>query len=367
MTPDRPGRRVCVTGGLARNEVDAAAGAGVHNSQAEGIGRVVAVDGLLCWNNLGRNVVFADAEGHPRSVFGTTLFPGQDEPSQYDLDVHAILAVPELGVVGVLNHIGLFRGFRRAEINEPAGRALIEPASHWWFAADVERTVAVSGRLVGSAPRSDGGLGVLVSAPLSTVPEGGNIEANMGATDFGEVTALGLVSSPGGPLIAVGGDAKVGLFSLDDGRLRAPKWEADVAFRVANVDYHGGAVWVSGPDRAHVDDYDWEKLSGGGFAVLDPADGRAIVSGPLPDDVAWGTGGVAVAPFGGSLVAAGRTGCLYLVGPGGEAISCSTAPLAGSSLGIAHMAVVAGTVFCGFNRGGYRLFSFAQITPVEDR
>ena len=31
----------------------------VHNSQPEGIGRVVALEGLCAWNNLGRNVVFA--------------------------------------------------------------------------------------------------------------------------------------------------------------------------------------------------------------------------------------------------------------------------------------------------------------------
>jgi hypothetical protein len=275
--------------------------------------------------------------------------------------------VAELGLVGVLNHIGLFRGFQRAEIYNSAGEGLIEPATHWWFAADVERTVAVAGRLVGSAPRSGGGAGVLVSAPLRAVPEGGNIQAGLCATDFGEVTALGLVPSSEGPLVAVGGDAKVALFPLDESRLRAPKWEAPVAFRAATVDYHGGALWVAGPDRANVDDYDWEQLSGGGFAALDPADGREIVSGSLPDDVAWGTGGVAVAPLGGLLVTAGRTGCLHLVYPGGEESPCSTAPLARTSLGIAHMAVGAHMVFCGFNRGGYRLFSFAQLTPVEGR
>ncbi len=356
-----------MTGGQAGREVDAAAGAGVRNSQAEGIGRVVALDGLLCWNNLGRNVVFADPEARPHSVFGTTLFPGEDEPSQYDLDVHAIVHLPELGLVGVLNHIGLLRAFQRAGIYGPAGERLIEPASHWWFAADVERTVAVTGRLVGSAPRSDGGAGVLVSAPLNAVPEGGHIQATLCATDFGEVTALGLVPSPEGPLIAAGGDAKVALFPLDETRLRAPKWEADVAFRVATVDYHDGALWVAGPDCASVDDYNWEQLSGGGFAALDPADGQEIVSGPLPEDVAWGTGGVAVAPFGGLLVAAGRTGRLHVMDPAGEASPWSTAPLAATSLGIAHMAVVGETVFCGFNRGGYRLFSFAQLTPAEGR
>jgi hypothetical protein len=120
---------------------------------------------------------------------------------------------------------------------------------------------------------------------------------------------------------------------------------------------------VAGPDRGQVDDYDWEQLRGGGFAVLEPAEGREVVSGPLPEGVAWGTGGVAVAPFGRWLVAAGRTGCLHLVDPYDLAGSSRTVPVAGTSLGIAHMAVAADRVFCGFNRGGYRLFSFAQLAP----
>jgi hypothetical protein len=351
------------TAGLAQGEVDAAARAGVRNSQPEGIGRVVALDGLLCWNNLGRNVVFANLEAHPYTVFGTTMFPDQDEPSQYDLDIHAIVDLPELGMVGVLNHLGLFRAFRRADVQEPAGEGLVEPACQWWFVADVERSVSAAGQLVASAPRSDGGVGLLVSAPLSSLPPSGNIPVTLSATAFGEVTALGVVPPPQGPSIAVGGDGKATLLAFHKGQLGAPKWVADVAFRVASVACHHGALWVAGPDRAAVDDYDWEQLKGGGYAALDLADGREVASGPLPDDIAWGTGGAAVAPFSGFLVAAGRTGCLYLVDPGADAKWWSTAPLARTSLGIAHMAVVSDRVFCGFNRGGYRLFSFAQAPP----
>ena len=41
-------------------EVDAHAEVGVRNSQPEGIGRVANLDDLVAWNNLGRNIVFAD-------------------------------------------------------------------------------------------------------------------------------------------------------------------------------------------------------------------------------------------------------------------------------------------------------------------
>jgi hypothetical protein len=349
---------------LTHREVDASAGTGVRNSQPEGIGRVVTLGDLVCWNNLGRNVVFADLELRPYAVFGTTLFPDDDEPSQYDLDVHAILDVPELGLVVVTNHFGTVRGFRRADIVASTGGRLIEPSSVWSFVADVERTVVVAGRLVGSAPRSDGAVGLLVSEPLSTLPDHGTIPTRSCSTDFGEVTALGLVPSPAGPLIAIGGDRKVALVPVTG----SPTWEKDVPFRVAALVSHGHSLWAAGPDSGGVvDDYDWERLRGGGFALLDPVDGQTVASGLLPEDVAWGTGGVAVVPFGPLLAAAGRTGRLHLVDPRGAADRWSTSPVADGSLGIAHMAASPDRRVCGFNRGGYRLHLFTQGLHSEDR
>ena len=51
----------------------------VVNSQAAGIGRIVSFGNRCAWNNLGRNVVFADADLRPRSIFGDTVFPEDDE------------------------------------------------------------------------------------------------------------------------------------------------------------------------------------------------------------------------------------------------------------------------------------------------
>lgn len=356
--------------GLVHREIDAAADTGVRNSQPEGIGRVVTLGDLVCWNNLGRNVVFAAAADdglRPLAIFGTTLFPGEDEPSQYDLDVHSILDLPECGLVVVLNHFGVVRGFRRAGLLGPAGGHLLAPSSIWSFVADVERTIAVAGRLVGSAPRSDGAIGLLVSDVVDTVPAGASLPTRPGATAFGEVTALGAVPSHEDPLIAVGGDARVALVPLANGQIGRPRWEAGVGFRVAMTAWHGGLVWAAGPDRAGgVDDYDWERLTGGGFAALDPTDGRAVMNGPLPADVAWGTGGVAVTPFGSWLAVAGRTGCMYLVDPGTGAGHRSAGRSTDSSLGIAHVAVAGRRVLCGFNRGGYRLHSFETAADGED-
>ncbi len=358
-----------MTADLVHEEVSSAAEVGVRNSQPEGIGRVVVLEDLVCWNNLGRNVVFADRLLRPRAVFGSTLFPRQDEPSQYDLDVHAILDLRERGMVLVLNHFGTLRAFTRADILQRPAASTIEPAALWSFVGDVERTVAVAGRLVGSAPRCDGALGLLVSAPLEDLPDRATVPTRLCATAFGEVTAVGVVPpEDDDPLVALGGEATVAMVPLAGGDVRPPRWEADVGFRVASLSWHHEALWAAGPDRAvAVDDYDWEELKGGGFAVLSPTDGRIVTSGRLPDDVAWGTGGVAVAPFGPGLVAAGRTGCLHVVGADDAGEPSSTPALADTSLGIAHLAADGQRIVCGFNRDGYRLHSFTQSSTAPNR
>jgi hypothetical protein len=354
-----------VNSSLVREDVDAASATGVRNSQPEGIGRVVALDNLVCWNNLGRNVVFADSGLRPRAIFGTTLFPDDDEASQYDLDVHSILDVPGAGLVVVLNHFGTVRAFRRDELFGCTGGRPITPLSVWSFVADVERSLVVADRLVGSVPRSDGAMGLVVSDVFHTLPDGAIIPNRVCATSFGEVTALGVIPSPHDPEIVVGGDGTIALLPLKQHQVGRPRWEASIGFRAATITWHGEALWAAGPDRgANIDDYDWEALAGGGFAVFDPLDGKTIMSGRLPDDVAWGTGGVAVAPFGSLLVAASRTGRLHVVDPCTGTSRPSTAPVGDTSLGIAHLAVADSRVLCGFNRGGYRLHSFTE--PAGD-
>jgi hypothetical protein len=360
-----------VTAQLASVAVGAAHHAGVRNSQPEGIGRVAALGDLVCWNNLGRNVVFADRHFRPRAVFGTTLFPGEDELSQYDLDVHALLDLPGLRSVAVLNHLGTVRCFRRADLLGPSPRLaddalrMVEPTTVWSLAADVERTVVAGERLVGSRPRSEGGEGLLVSAPLSSIAADACVPVQLCAQELGEVTALGGVPSTDSPLIAVGGDGQLALAPLVGDEVGPMHWVTNVGFRVACIGWRGGVVWAAGPARTGtrteaVNDYDWDRLGGGRFAGLDPSDGTALVCGSLPQDVAWGTGGTAVAPFGRLLATAGRTGRLHLIDPRGRAGDRVTAPLAESSLGIAHMAVVGRRLLFGFNRGGYRLHSFSQ-------
>src|SRR5215211_2733339 len=89
-------------------EIDSFPASRVRNSQAHGVGRVVTLDSGGAWSNLGRNVVFVGPDLRPRALFGESAF-SEDEPSQYDLDVHAILDLPDAGLVVALNHLGTVR------------------------------------------------------------------------------------------------------------------------------------------------------------------------------------------------------------------------------------------------------------------
>jgi hypothetical protein len=337
--------------------IEAAAEIGVRNSQPHGIGRVAILGDLVCWNNLGRNVVFADGQCRPRAVFGRTLFPDQDEPSQYDLDIHAIVDLPDGDLVLVLNHFGCLRGFRRSELVGPGPLRQVEPQATTSFAADVERTVLAGACLVGSRPRHEGAVGVLVSAPVNATALEAPIVTELAAERFGEVTALGVIGGADDPLLALGGEGHVALVPLVGGKVARARWQIEVGFRAAAMVWDGRLLWTAGCALTPgADDYDWESLRGGGFAGLNPTDGRIVVRGPVPDDVAWGTGGVAVVALRGGLAAIGRTGRLYVIDPAQPIGWRSTAPLASTSLGLAHADVLGDRILVGFNRGGYRLY-----------
>ncbi len=180
----------------------------VRNSQPAGIGRVVDLGDVCAWNNLGRNVVFASRAFEPCAVFDQTEFPDDDEPSQYDLDVHAILDVPAAGVVVVLNHLGILRAFRQSEIRATDAPRRIEPVWSAGFAEDMERVVALGDLLIGSRPREQHGGGVLVSEPVSATADGGRLDARVELEAWGMVTALGTAHAGGWDCVAIGGNGR---------------------------------------------------------------------------------------------------------------------------------------------------------------
>jgi hypothetical protein len=336
----------------------------VQNSQPAGIGRVADLGDVCAWNNLGRNVVFASRAFEPCAVFDQTQFPDDDEPSQYDLDVHAILDVATAGVVVVLNHLGLLRAFRRSDIDTTSAIRRIDPVWTATFAPDMERVVAVGDRLIGSRPREQHAGGMLVSEPITDIPDGARLDALVELEAWGMVTALGAVHNSGQDYVAVGGGGRVGLVPVDRGTTGRPRWEIGVDFEPAAFGYDRQLLWVAGPElgAAGIDDYDWEKLRGGGFAALDLADGNTVVRGRFAHDLAWGNGGTAVVVAAGLVCGIGRTGEVHAYGTAGGESGGRTPAFAPESLGIAHAAVVGDRILYGFNRGGYRLHTAALST-----
>jgi hypothetical protein len=347
------------------DELDSYPASRTQNSQPAGIGRVAALGELAAWNNLGRNVVFADCDLRPRAVFDDTLYPADDELSQYDLDVHAIVDMPDADLVLTLNHLGSLRAFRSSEIPNKGPVRRLQPVWTRVFAEDVERAVVVGNRLVGSCPRSAGALGLLVSEPLGQSARRERIATVAELETWGEVAALAAV--PGdGHAVAVGGVGRVSLVPLVDGTAGRARWDVEVPFRTAGFAWEGGVLWAAGSGLATgVGDYEWEKVRGGGFVALDPADGRVLASAPLPDDIAWGNGGVPFVVLGGLPCGIARTGGLHVLRCDGDSAWQRSAPVATSSLGIAHAAVVAERLVYGFNRGGYGLH--AVVGPAIRR
>jgi hypothetical protein len=330
----------------------------VHNSQPHGIGRVVALGGLWAWNNLGRNVVFADEHFGPRAVFDESLF-SEDEPSQYDLDVHAIAEVPSLGIIVMLNHLGIVRAFSSDAVREPGAPRRVDPIWTRTFAPDVERMVVLGDRIVGSRPREDGAPGLLIGERLSTQATPAPLQTTVHLETIGLVTALVAMDDRGTECIAVGSNGQLRLVPATAAGAGRPSWTVDLDFEPRIVLWDGARVWAAGSDRvAHaVDDYDWEALRGGGFAGVDPADGRVVVRGRFTEDLAWGNGGTAAVCVPGALCGIGRRGEVYTYDTTDGSLRTTSPAIADASLGIAHASALGDQILYGFNRGGYRLHS----------
>jgi hypothetical protein len=347
-------------------EVDAHPELGVRNSQPEGIGRVAPLGQSCAWNNLGRNVVFASPKFEPVAVFGTTRFPDDDETSQFDLDVHAILELPG-GIVVVLNHLGILRAFCASELSTTAGSLReIEPLWTRTFVGDMERVVAVGSRLVGSRPRETRAPGVLVSEEIPRAAGAEDVATRVQLEEWGPVTALGAVEFGGRPYVAVGSTGRIGLVPVGDRGLGEPCWQRDVAMQPATFQSDGKVLWVAGSGLTPVgDDYDWESLRGGGLTGVDPVDGTTVVDGRFVHDLAWGNGGAAVAIVGDVLCGIGRHGEVYCYRGDDGAFVAATAPLSSHALGIAHAATVGDHLLFGFNRAGYRLYAVAASSVEQ--
>ncbi len=340
----------------------------VANSQPAGIGRIASLGIGCAWNNLGRNVVFADASLHPLAVFGETVFPEDDETSQFDLDIHAILELPDTGEIAVVNHLGLVRIFAPPRFRGPElGVApYVEETRRLDCIADVERVTVLGDCLVTSRPRGERLGGVLVTRPIGSSRE--SLEVTTAHESFGFVTALATSTTPEGTgWVALGGEGRVRLVEADRGRLGATRWEVGVDFLSAVLLESGSSLWAAGSASggAGLDDYDWEQLEGGGLAQLDLASGAVVRSARFGADLAWGSGGVPLVLADGVPCGVGRRGELHALAHGAPFTTQVTGELGPHPLGIAHAAAVGGQLVVGFNRGGYELHTVSLRTVSE--
>ena len=255
--------------------VDAFPQSRVHNSQPHGIGRVVALDGLYAWNNLGRSVVFADGDFRPRALFDESVFT-DDEPSQYDLDIHAILEIPSAGIVLTLNHLGMLRAYWASDLRRPGPLRHVRPLWTRTLAPDVERAVVLGDRIVASRPREQGAPGLLVTEHLSARDEPRPLLPGVQLEACGMVTALATLRDGAAEEVAIGANGQVSVAPATAEGVGAPRWTVAVDFDPMVLLWDGALVWAAGSERSGsvIDDYDWEMLHGGGFAALDATDGR---------------------------------------------------------------------------------------------
>jgi hypothetical protein len=338
--------------------IDSAPLSRVQNSQPAGIGRLVRLGNRCAWNNLGRNVVFADASLRPVAIFGGTMFPDDDEASQFDLDIHAIVELTGTGQVAVLNHLGALRIFEPSWSGAPA-RAVgpdLNEVRQLEFVDDIERVVGLGDRLVTSRPRGQRLDGVMVSEPIGAACQRLGWSTTQEPSGF--VTALAARSTPDGTgWVALGGEGWLRLVEARHGHLCTTRWETAVDFCCAVLVACGPSLWAAGSalGGAGVDDYDWEQLGGGGLAQLDLSTGAAVASARFGGDLAWGSGGTALVVADGVPYGVGRSGELHALTPGAGVTTRVTDGLAPHPLGIAHAAVVGDQLVIGFNRGGYRL------------
>ena len=89
-----------------------------------------------------------------------------------------------------------------------------------------------------------------------------------------------------------------------------------------------------------------------------------VVRGRFHQDLAWGTGGVAVAIVPGLVCGFGRRGEIHLFDTRDGEWLGATVPISDASLGIAHGAVLDDHLVYGFNRGGYRLWTLPISAPA---
>jgi hypothetical protein len=350
------------------------------NTGASGINRLVPLDGLLLVDNIGRNFEIrqlGDAAGPAwiqRALYDLTIFPGEDNPSILDSDVHGAFLTPDRRWLLVGNHFGRVRCFAWP-LSGHGSPCRPAPSVELQLPGDTERLAFDGTRLITSSPRGSytpdpPRPGVFISesvTSLLTVSPTGELrglDCRCELADWGVITALAFEGRH--RLLAVAAGARLGLFCLDgdDHAELRPLWTADLAH---------AAQWLAFDDRGHIlagghqdgnddDGSEWNACRGGTLTVL-TAVGNETGRVALPDATAWGYGSdpIVLSENGQIAYVIDRVAGLHAVDLMTGHTCCLHEGVASAdteSLGIGHAVRIEGHLYAGFSRGGYRVFRF---------
>jgi len=347
------------------------------NAGADGISRLVTVGDRLFVNNIARNYELvtpvAGADGRlmlRRDAYhDVTSFPGEDIPSQLDLDAHGVFLRPDGGALLIHDHHGRVRSFRH-----PSAPGPLQQTAQWRLLGDTERVVMTGDCLITSSPRGQYSSdppqpGIFIAETLpwtrpsdpEALPQLGYRQA---LADWDVVTALA-VSADGG-LLAVGSPGRLGMFVIHaDGdalALGRCLWRAAVPFHSQWLQLlPDGNVLAGGYalDSADADGGSWDACRGGAVSAFD-ASGTLMLSVSAPADTAWGYAGnpLLSSPDGEMVYAIDRHGGLYALCMVSGSTGVVHSPAADPSLGIGHIAALGGRLYAAYTRGGFRLLAF---------
>jgi hypothetical protein len=345
----------------------------VSGPNPPGIGNVFAYGDLVVICNLDRNfevTSFQDDALKLLARYEFTAFPADGDKAQHDLDFHSFLPDAR-GNLFALNHLGHLRRFPSFAFLDREECALLQPEEEMAWLSDVERTVLVHGQLISSSPggyNSDDPQqpGLFLS---NNVYERNGLAYTRHFDEWGHISAL---MSDGDSRLAFAAGTRVGLLELgvsEEGGVwvKEPIWEQRIDFHVKLFAFSGDCLLASGYRPTDQGEGDFTHLTGGGLARLRLADGEPVAAVELAVDLAWGNGATPLVLASGRQTLFGVDRGANLYGWDARTLElqrvferpASETPVV---LGAGHMAVTPERIYCGFNRGGYRLhvYSFTE-------